>query len=266
VKILTGWVGIDRLASSFQLHDGEIGNLRYIEKTRRWRAPEWQKSDAGAGHKCMAPYSIKEHSKITNEISALYEELRREIEILGKAQSSSPNVPTRFADPADLTDVDRRLLVRSIFSFVEALSYSLKVLALSSTDSSSLGPGERMLAAEEGYELSTSGCVETRRAKLPTLGNVRFAFDILAKVEGGDFSLDVSHQGWQLLQRSIKVRDRLMHPKALSDLHVSNEEIRSALRAFIWFESQIVNVLIATVESVEAKVKEAKLRNKGQSS
>lgn len=207
----------------------------------------------------MIPYSAEEHDKIANDISGLYEELRREIELLAKMQDGGDNVPTRFPDPVNLNDIDRRLLIRSIFAFIEALSYSLKVLALSSNDAFRLEPGERMLAMEQAYELSMLGCVETRRAKVPTLGNVRFAFSLLSKVEGSDFRLDVSDQGWHLLQSSTKVRDRLMHPKALNDLLVSDEEIRGALRAFVWFEGQFVKILIATIRSLKGRVTGTKL-------
>jgi hypothetical protein len=201
----------------------------------------------------MTADSREEDLKNVDESCALYEELRREVELLGKAERSGTQ--TRFPDPVNLSGIERRLLVRSIFSFVEAFSYSLKTLALDSRASFSLGPGERMLAVEETCELSTSGRVETRRAKLHTLGNVRFAFDIAARSEGADFHLDVSHRGWQLLQHSIKVRDRLMHPKVSSDLHVSDEEIRNALFAFIWFESQAVKLLLMIISSLRGRAR-----------
>lgn len=205
----------------------------------------------------MTSHSVtSEHDEIAREISSLWEELHREIEVLGKAQRGDSEVAMRFTDPVGLNDIERRLLVRSIFSCIEALAYSLKRLALSSNDAFRLSLGERMLAAEESYDLSRSGTVATRRAKLPTLTNLRFAFELLAKVEDHKFRLDVSHRGWQLLQHSLKVRDRLMHPKKLSDLQVSDEEIRSAVRAFTWFESQLILVLLTTIATLRRRAAE----------
>jgi hypothetical protein len=193
------------------------------------------------------------HDELARGISALYTELRYEIELLGKARGADPNGPAVFPDPVCLNDIERRLLVRSIFAFVEALTYSIKTLTLTSLDIWKLSTAERSLAADECYDLSTSGSVTTRRAKLHTLANIRFAFDILAKVEGNEFQLDVSQGGWQLLQRSMKIRDRLMHPKAASDLRVSDEEIRDSVRAFMWFEKQLVRLLLVTINAVRGQ-------------
>ena len=58
---------------------------------------------------------------------------------------------------------------------------------------------------------------------------------IYAKSFGSEFKLNLSGQGWQSLCKSVKVRDRLMHPKELSDLEVSDEEILYTKKAIDWF-------------------------------
>jgi hypothetical protein len=199
-----------------------------------------------------------EYDKIAAEISSLWTELHSEIALLAKVEHGEPDAPATFPDPIGLNNVERRLLIRSIFSCIDALTYSLKQLALNANDAFKLDLGERMLATEETYELSSSGHIATRRAKLQTLANVRFAFDLLAKVDEHDFRLDVSQHGWQLLQNSLKVRDRLTHPKKLIDLEVSDEEIRAALRAFSWFESQVVLALLTSLASTRKRSQEIK--------
>ena len=140
------------------------------------------------------------------------------------------------------------------FSYQAPEGFSRLALSRSASNAAlGLSTAERSLAADECYDLSTSGSVTTRRAKLHTLANIRFAFDILAKVEGNEFQLDVSQGGWQLLQRSMKIRDRLMHPKAASDLRVSDEEIRDSVRAFMWFEKQLVRLLLVTINAVRGQ-------------
>lgn len=184
-------------------------------------------------------------------MSEVYKELRQEIELLAKVAPVDHTAPVQFPDPVCLSTIERRVLVKSIFSFVEALSYSMKASALDSTGASRLTQEERLLAAEQEYYLDSSGNAKLRRPKLQTLSNIRFAFSILAKAKMADFTLDVSNQGWQVLQRALKVRDRLMHPKGPDDLNVSDEEIRDAFRAFIWFECQITLILGAAINSLE---------------
>lgn len=115
-----------------------------------------------------------------------------------------------------------------------------------------------MLALEETYELSDKGDVEPRPAKLRTLSNIQFAFRLLAKAKSADFALNVSQNEWELLRRSLKIRDRLMHPKALRDLNISDVEIRDVLRAFTWFEGQYRVLLLAIIQSLDKKIVKSK--------
>jgi hypothetical protein len=52
---------------------------------------------------------------------------------------------------------------------------------------------------------------------------------------GSSFNLNTDGQGWKNLSKAVKVRDRLMHPKEVADLQVSNEEVGAAKKAFEWF-------------------------------
>jgi hypothetical protein len=202
-------------------------------------------------------------SKLKNgsaRMSEIYQELRLEIELLTKAAPCKPEEQVQLPDPITLSIMERRVLVKSIFSFIEALSYSMKAVALDS-DNPSLTYPERMLAAEEVYDLDSSGQIEKRRAKLRTISNIRFSFELLAKASEANFNLDVSQKEWHLLQQTLKVRDRLMHPKIPSDLNVSDGEIRDALRAFIWFEKQITLILLAIVDVLQKQVADLRKEN-----
>jgi hypothetical protein len=68
------------------------------------------------------------------------------------------------------------------------------------------------------------------------------------QIEVVQWTLDVSDAGWQYLKRATKVRDRLTHPKALSDLTVSDEEIRVCSAAPLWMTKQLSDYLRASRE------------------
>jgi hypothetical protein len=72
--------------------------------------------------------------------------------------------------------------------------------------------------------LTDKGDVETRPAKISFEANLRFAFKLLAKACSVDSELDVSGSGWQSLKKATKIRDRITHPKILSDLNISEAE------------------------------------------
>ena len=125
------------------------------------------------------------------DLDILYLELRREIDFLAKAKASEEDSKyTLFPDPAQLTQIERRVLIKSVFSFIEAVVYGIKWLALDHFASGILSRGERLLAEEEEYQLSENGLVLTRSARLRFVSNLRFAFHILTKVSQVEFKLD----------------------------------------------------------------------------
>ena len=188
------------------------------------------------------------------DLPGLLAELHAEVQWLGKAAPPEPTLPgepigpTIYSDVAQLSPVERRLLVRSVFSFVEAVAFIVKTLALvADEEAQRLSPAEVALAKEEDYELAESGSVQVRPARLRFKANFRFAFALIAKAEELDYELDVSGAAWQALQRALLVRDRLSHPKRMADLDVTEDEARDAIEAFEWVDRQLLIVCAKTI-------------------
>lgn len=47
--------------------------------------------------------------------------------------------------------------------------------------------------------------------------------------------MDFSSEWWSSLKKSIKVRDRLMHPRMPNDLDVSDDEVQDTIKAMEGF-------------------------------
>ena len=149
---------------------------------------------------------------------------------------------------AQLSSLERRLVVRSVFSFIEAVVFLVKAMALlADGEARRLSPGEVAIAKEEDYELAESGRVQIRPARLRFKANFRFAFKLIAKAEELDYELDASGGEWQALQRALSVRDRLSHPKSSADIGVTVDEARDAIQAFEWVDRQLMIVCAKTV-------------------
>jgi hypothetical protein len=166
-------------------------------------------------------------------------ELAEEVEFLARPSPCEPGTRKIYPDPARLSPIERRLLVRSVFSFIEAVVFTLKTTTLMFKKAENLSAGEVALAKEEDYELDDSGAVKIRSARLKFRSNFRFAFALAAKVGEIDWQLNVSDAGWQALTNALPVRDRLMHPKRAADLVVSDNEIRDAMKAYEWVFDQV---------------------------
>jgi hypothetical protein len=165
-------------------------------------------------------------------------------EVLGFDPSSPPEERPCF-DLARISGTRRRLFVRSVFASIEASVYALKQEALSAPEAASrLSDAERALCSEQAFDLNDGGDVVARPAKLRFLPNLRFAFAVSAKVLGQESRLQTGDPRWEALTRSVKLRDRLTHPKRLADLTVTDAEFGDCLVVLVWFEVLMTGALI----------------------
>jgi hypothetical protein len=139
----------------------------------------------------------------------------------------------------------RRATVRAFFAEVEAITYELKQFAYAAREIPGIGfsPGDIEALTEETYELNERGKSTPRKAKLPTLANLRFAFDAYGRAVFSDYELDVTGQGWQFMKTAIDVRDRLTHPKGAASLLVTRKDLEAVVYASAWFRSSVINLL-----------------------
>ena len=136
----------------------------------------------------------------------------------------------------------RRQYVRSVFALVEALTYRIKqiVYGLYTQGDCALAPGEADLLAEVSYGIDSRGKVSRRGAKLRTVGNTRFALQMLAQHAAPGYVLNWNDNGWVSLQTALKVRHRLTHPKGLDDLNVSDKDLEVVKRGFEWYRVTLI--------------------------
>lgn len=134
-----------------------------------------------------------------------------------------------------------RQLIRAILAYVEGVTFSVKVSAVTRCLDSGIqvSDHERYLAVEIDSELTDRGEVVERPAKLRLVSNVRFAFRLLERASRGSFHFDPSSSWWASLRSTINVRDRLTHPRLPEDIDVSGEEIVVALRAKAGFDETL---------------------------
>ena len=153
----------------------------------------------------------------------------------------------------DIADTDDRpfwgrTIVRSLLAGIEGLCYRVKheALAAAALKNIELSHAELAMLREESYGLSDKGDAQSSKSKLRTAPNVAFTLRVLARARGGNYELDTNSTGWQAFKASIRVRDRVTHPKGAGDLEVSKDEISAAIDAATWFIRQHRTIVVAT--------------------
>lgn len=137
-----------------------------------------------------------------------------------------------------------RGLIRSVFAYIEGATFFAKSTAyrICLKENIELSDGEKSFAKELEFQLKNNGQVKERKAHIRFEDNIRFMFNLQNKILKSNKSdseqipyFNPDNQWWQQLKESIKVRDRLTHPKSLDDLVVSIQEINDTMDGFNGF-------------------------------
>jgi hypothetical protein len=145
------------------------------------------------------------------------------------------------------TPTHRRELVRAVFAAVEGLHWQLKqdVANHRHVIPGGLTAHEQAAMVEETYLVDEQGRVSVVPRFLPLATAIRLVVRIVQRYRT-DYKGAFDHVGWSHLKAAIEVRNRIVHPKRLEDLTVSEEEMQKSMSGFCWILALQIEVLRET--------------------
>lgn len=151
---------------------------------------------------------------------------------------------TGTLDKSD-TQFYRRVFVRAIEAYVEGFVQLIKQLCLfrHGVGQVKYGAAELAILREEAYQLAENGKASISQRLIQVGRNLRFVFPALARIYDQSLEIDVTAAGWSQLQHTIKVRNRITHPRTAEDLQVSDDDLEQAKAAVVWFYSSAKDLL-----------------------
>ncbi len=172
----------------------------------------------------------------------LLQEARHETEV-ARELDLRECLPKEFHDklPADIPaflhrdyEFHARQFFRAAFAFIEGVTFALKTRAAHYclAEGIELSDGEIDFVAERDYRLNNNGTVSEQSAHIRLADNVRFAIAICEKARRMPPTFDANVAWWSQLMASIRVRDRLMHPKSPEDLDITHDEVNILFDAY----------------------------------
>jgi hypothetical protein len=176
------------------------------------------------------------------QLSGLYAELESETRDL---------IVNAGPDVSKVSRTQRRMIVRSVFAFIEAIAYSMKNIAANKTIGKPVPASDKFIASEIVYDLSEKGEAIARPMKLRLAPNVRYTFSLFKRCYETSTDLDVAGEGWQSFLRSIKVRDRITHPKSTDDISISDKELINVIETLNWFKSSFQTAITEGLQVLE---------------
>jgi hypothetical protein len=125
------------------------------------------------------------------------------------------------------SQVWRRAYCKSLFSFVEGVSYLLKreIVLLRKGEGWDLDGKDEWVLTESRPAQMEDGKETRRPFFLPTLDNLTYALEEFAYWNWADYKIDKKSEGWSNLFKASNIRNKITHPKSLAGLHVSDSEL-----------------------------------------
>lgn len=149
----------------------------------------------------------------------------------------------------------RRNAARTLFAWIEATVWSMKQTALQLEEHlpvKAFNAGELAVLREKEFRLEGDGKVKERNKWLRAESNLRFAFWALGRPVQSTFVLQAHGAEWDAYLRALKIRDRLMHPKAAAQLKVSDPEYEVDLvGTWHWFSNAFAEAFAAMMTAAQ---------------
>ena len=134
----------------------------------------------------------------------------------------------------------RRTYVRTVFTFIEGVTFGMKQLTLGLHASGRVALSAAELAAlrEEMYDLEDSGTPTVRPKFTPLAKGLRLACSAFAKAIGSDHQVNTNDVGWSSFKQAVTIRNRIVHPKGRAEFELSETDMRTVEAGRSWFFKQ----------------------------
>lgn len=136
----------------------------------------------------------------------------------------------------ELDDVQatRRDLIRTMFAAIEGASWEYREHVRSvAADLDSLPPLVEMALSEKTYRVAENGEIDEQVRYVSIPATIRLTTRLAESICSG-FEYDFKNDGWVNFKTSIKIRNRITHPKSRDDLNITDGEIAICQSAFFW--------------------------------
>lgn len=145
----------------------------------------------------------------------------------------------------------RRTFIRTIFAEIEANCFFLKRILLLCNESEliKLTSGELSVLLDKKYSLKDNGKIQESNNILRTLPNIKFTittFDKKFLPKQNAVSID-----WGCLEKSVKIRNRIVHPKLLNDIDIKEDDMNILVSTYNSF-SETITKLLDKIKSLTA--------------
>ena len=188
------------------------------------------------------------------EVASAYRELAKDFRQCTRAFEANPE-----------SQFWRRTTVHTLFASTEVATHFIKQWLLHGyyrIGIIELSLPEIAVLKEESYGLKNNGTLDVKKAKLRTADNFRFALSLFHEKAKTGHQLDVGGNGWQSYLKTLKMRDRITHPKSFSDITITDTECETIATSAIFIGDSYVTFAELSELALDAATREYSDKNR----
>lgn len=177
-------------------------------------------------------------AKAVNELKAVFKLLQDDV--------------TRVVEYGEVnsTPYAHRMFIRAEFALLEGLLYQMRRVTLASlAETDLLRPEEVTLLSEVRFSLDEKGRIKEKEQFENFLPSMLFTLRMYAKNHGAKFEATTGEAGWDAMQKAVRIRHRVTHPKSVACLDLSEQDMAVVFLASHWWERTVLNLFQACSEA-----------------
>ena len=145
----------------------------------------------------------------------------------------------------DDNQTSRRDFIRTLFAAVEGVVWQFREnIRGSAEDLAELSPQLTMALTETSYAVGENGKLIEQQRFIPLPTMIRLVTNV-AKELVPALEVEINGKGWDDLKRTIVIRNRITHPKGISDLNISSDDTKIAWSGLMWLLAHVEGVMAA---------------------
>lgn len=149
----------------------------------------------------------------------------------------------------------RRDLIRTMFAAIEGSAWGYRQHVSSIAKSiDELSPMMDMAFSESTYFVSETGKLEQQTRFISLTAMIRFTTRV-AQQFSPDLHIDFGDKSWAEFQQAIAIRNRITHPKSMSDLEITDDDISTVTSSLFWLLETIQHVMEVTNQRAASYLK-----------
>lgn len=147
----------------------------------------------------------------------------------------------------DSTESHRREFVRATCSAIEAQAWQLKMYVIENVLTKKTTSVHDISALkEESYAINDKGKIYVQPRGYSLKVGLRLVYSIL-KRHDVPIHIDFGSTDWKNIDDAVKIRNRIMHPKCMGDISVSESDAECCYNAFLFVHNMLLTTILGSV-------------------